>query len=237
MSYIRDIVIVLKKEPFREQDRRYVMYGREHGILEAVARGAALGVSKQAGHLEPFSASEVMIAKGVFLDKLAVARLVASPYHVSERGPRLALFAICGAFADLITRLIRPGLPDARIFDLLQEVILCASEMSQDPSPARARLLYAAATLRLLDLLGFGPIILYARDAPDTDARSISILLQMMRHGPLKDMLRVTAPRGILDAASAFVEAALQHTPLDKEPHGVKTIQQLILDTDRVCMV
>ncbi|MEK7529476.1 MAG: recombination protein O N-terminal domain-containing protein, partial [Patescibacteria group bacterium] len=61
MPYIRDRAFVLKKEPVNEHDRRYVLYGREHGLLTAVARGTSLKTSKQAGHLEPFTEAEIMI--------------------------------------------------------------------------------------------------------------------------------------------------------------------------------
>jgi len=40
MSYIRDRVIVLKSEPFREHDSWLTCYGKEQGKLIAVARGA-----------------------------------------------------------------------------------------------------------------------------------------------------------------------------------------------------
>ncbi len=229
MSYLRDRVIILKQEPYREQDRRYVMYGREHGLLEAVARGAALGTSKQAGHLEPFTEAEVMLAQGSRCDKLAVAQRLDSSLHASSliewsavtRDRLLAGFVVCGVFVDLVIRLTRPGIADARVFDLIHEAILCAAQMPQAPSPERARLLHAAATLRLLDLLGFGPII----QMVDDRSQITVILLKFMRRAALADILRVTAPRDVLNAASAFVEQALQHAPLDQEPHGVKTIQ------------
>src|SRR6266567_7926085 len=100
MPYLRDRVIVLSKEPFREQDRRYVMYGQEHGLLIAVARGASVKSSKQAGHLEPFCTSDVMIAKGSAFDKLAVAKMVDWPWRGSS--PRLEAYAVCGAFSELV---------------------------------------------------------------------------------------------------------------------------------------
>src|SRR5260221_1125377 len=108
MPYLRDRVIVLKKEPYREQDRRYVMYGREHGLIVAVARGASIPRSKQAGHLEPFSEADVMIAKGVAFDKLAVAKHVGAIHEL----PLLAGYVVCGAFSDLMIRLVRPGIAD-----------------------------------------------------------------------------------------------------------------------------
>ena len=211
MSYLRDKVIVLKKEPFREQDRRYVMYGQTHGLLSAVARGASIARSKQAGHLELFSVSEVMIAKGVAFDKLAVARGLARVDLFATNGG-LGGAVICGAFADLVIRLTRPGIADEGLFELLSQAMKTFGALPEPPSSERARFLYASATLRLLDVLGY---------APELETS----LLKFMRSAPLADLLRVTATRDVLAEASAFVEEALEQAPLHQEPHGVRTIQ------------
>lgn len=224
MPYLRDRVIVLKKEPFREQDRRYVMYGREHGLLSAVARGASLPRSKQAGHLEPFSEAEVMIAPGKAFDKLAVARMVLHPPFASAPGG-LAGLAVCGAFADLLVRLLRPGIADERIFGLLAELIAVSSTLPAEPSPERGRLLYAAATLRLLDILGYGPETPSGSDT--VGSTYIASVYSMMRAGSLANLLRVTAPREIFTAAAGLVDAALHATSLTVEPHGPRTIYAL----------
>jgi DNA repair protein RecO len=221
MSYLRDTVIVLKKEPFREQDRRYTMYGRGHGLLVAVARGSSTMRSKQAGHLEPFMQTQVMIAKGTAFDKLAVAS------HSRPSSIRsLSALAVCGAVADLVIRLTRPGIADDRIFHLLVELISTVSNLPQELSPERARLMLAAATLRLLDLIGFAPHI---ERGPETTTPVPSLtLVSYMRRAPFVDVLRVTAPVDVLHAASDFVEEALKHTPLHAPPHGPKTIQALL---------
>ena len=41
VPYLRDRAIVLRNEPFREHDRKVVLFGMQHGLLEAVARGAS----------------------------------------------------------------------------------------------------------------------------------------------------------------------------------------------------
>lgn len=221
MPYLRDRVIVLKKEPYREQDRRYVMYGKEHGLLVAVARGSSVRTSKQAGHLEPFSESEVMIAKGSAFDKLAVARLIRAP-----RGLRLGGYAICGGVADLIIRFIHPGIADDRIFDILCDVVRTSETMAADPSPERARLLWSAAALRLLDILGFAPRI--ERSGEGTTPVPSLALAAFMRRSPLADVLRVTGTTDVFDAASAFVDEALRLTHLERPAHGPQTVYSLL---------
>lgn len=221
MPYLRDTAIVLKKEPFREQDRRYVMYGREHGLLTAVARGSSLKSSKQAGHLEPFSIIEVMIAKGSAFDKLAVARA-----QGPSRPPdvRLASFAILGAFHDLVVSLTRPGISDPQIFDLLHELRTVCFSFPSDPSPERSRLLFAAATLKLLDLTGFGPPI----EVEEDDLSHTALLLSFARKSPLADVIRVTATTDLLSTTASWIEDALRHTPLTQAPRGPLTIRALL---------
>lgn len=215
MPYLRDTVFVLKKEPFREQDRRYTMYGREYGLLIAVARGSSSRVSKQAGHLEPLSVSDVMIAKGIAFDKLAVARAQSVTWMSPER-LRLAHYAIAGGFAGLTSQLLRPGLSDGRIFDLLVEVCDATSHMPLDPSRDRSRVLFSAATLKLLDILGYAPEI------PETLP-----LVSFMRRSPLLDILRVTAPVDVLSAASAFIEQSLSQAPLREEPVVLRSVPRI----------
>lgn len=209
--------MVLKKDHFREHDRRYVMYGAEFGLLSAVARGASVPSSKQAGHLEPFTESEVMIAKGSAFDKLAVAKRVCA----ASRTPfSLAGIAVCGAFVDLVIQLIRPGVSDVRIFSLLQEFIQTACVIPDDVSPERVRLFLCAGTLQLLDHLGFGPPLPGVSSQPGTTVVPSLALLAFMRRSALVDSLRVTASPEILRQAASFVEEALKQTPLEHEPRA-----------------
>jgi len=152
MSYIRDTAIVLKQTPYREHDARVVLFGRMSGKLSAVARGLKRPHAKQSGHLEPFSEIEVMIAKGASFDKLAVAR-VASPRLQLRK--RLSSLAIAGSFFDLVERLTRPDSRDEMLYALLVEMLNVADGLEHDPSAVRGRLLLNAATLKLLDLLGY----------------------------------------------------------------------------------
>ena len=221
MPYLRDTVFVLKKEPYREHDRRYTMYGREHGLLVAVARGSSLRKSKQAGHLEPLSISDVMIAKGAAFDSLAVARSHRVSWMPSVTS-RLAHYAVAGAFAGLTAELLRPGMIDERIFDLLHEVCSTTGSLPTEPSRERSRLLFSAATLKLLDALGYAPDIDAAREGT-SPVPSLS-LVSFMRRSALSDVLRVTASTAVLDAASAFVEEALSQAPLREEPAVLRSV-------------
>jgi recombinational DNA repair protein (RecF pathway) len=220
MPYLRDRAFILKKEPFREQDRRIVMYGKEHGLLIAVARGASRSSSKQAGQLEPFTEAEVMIAHGRAYDKLAVAQGIPGATPIATLGG----LSVMGTFSDLVASLTRPGVSDHHIYDLLRDVRDVCASLPSEPTADRGRLLYAAASLKLLDLVGFAPSADRSSGLEFGPVRA----LVFMRRAPLADVVRLTMTTDVLDAACAFVEDAMRHTPLEKAPHGPATIHALL---------
>jgi len=254
MSYIRDQVVVLKKMSIREWDRQYFLYGKEHGLLYAVARGAMKPSAKQASQLEPFTFADVMIAKGRAYDHLAVA----VRGKANKRFDAVGAYAVAGAFSDLCLKLLKPGVADERIYRLWEELAGILAQINAEISPVRAQLLFAAVSLRLLDLLGYGPYfracahcgqvtgpteVFYAPDRNGLiclDCRSdvaealIRVpvhamnLMQFLRSASLSDVMRVTAKVELLETVIVMTREICKHTPLDFEPHGFRSIAELI---------
>lgn len=216
MPYLRDTVYILKVETYREHDAWVSMYGREHGKLEAVARGVRSWKAKQHGHLEPLTKVDVMIAKGASFDKLAVAHAVSA--QTDLRG-QLNAMAMLGSFSHLVDSLTRQGLADPALFNLLEEVFATWRQAVREASAERTRLMYAASVLKLLDCLGYAPSFEHA-DVSD-EARK---LLHVLPHVSLSFALSVTASPAVFNQVSAMVEAALERTPLAEKPHGPATI-------------
>lgn len=210
MSYLRDTVYILRNEPFREHDAWITMYGREHGKLVGVARGIRRLGAKQLGHLEPLSLADVMIAKGASFDKVAVART----YSTNIRSG-IGKMAVAGSFSRLVDDFTREGESDEQLFELIGEVISAADEFQNEPSSGRARFLFAGATLKLLDLAGYGPSL---------DDK----VLKFMRMAAISELARLTAPGEVLAAACEAVEEALKQTPLHRAPHGPSTLHALL---------
>ncbi|HWR00165.1 MAG TPA: DNA repair protein RecO [Candidatus Methylomirabilis sp.] len=258
MPYLRDRAIVLRNEPFREHDRKVVLYGVQHGLLEAVARGASRKEAKQGGHIVPMCEIEVLIAKGAVFDKLAVAKLVEQHRLVRAR---LGALAFVGSFFDLFERLQRPGIVDPGLYDLLLDVLSVAESLPDEPSAERARLLWSAAALKLLDRIGLAPALTHCvscreglgeseawmlpldgtiacadcyRDLrtayPNAACLSPSTLtlLRFIRREPLGRVLLLTAATDVFAAVSHAVSITLQQAPLVKQPHGAATIFALL---------
>jgi DNA repair protein RecO len=258
MSYIRDRAIVLKCEPFREHDRRIVLFGRSHGLIEAVARGASRKDAKQAGHLVPMEEVEVMIAKGATFDKLAVSRVIES--HQSIRYT-LGALTVVGTFFDLFERLQKPGIVDPELYNLLMELLVVAERLIEDPTVERSKLLYTAAALKLLDRIGFAPSLSHCAlcrtelqegdhrilptdgslvhedcyrsiraSQPNAEAVSHKIiaLTKFLRHEPLQNVLYITGTSQDFSQASNLIFHTLKQTPLTREPHGMRTIYAVL---------
>ncbi|OGL79240.1 DNA repair protein RecO [Candidatus Uhrbacteria bacterium RIFCSPHIGHO2_12_FULL_60_25] len=258
MPYLRDRAIVLRNEPFKEHDRKVVLFGIEHGLLEAVARGASRKEAKQAGHIVPMSEIEVLIAKGAVYDKLAVARLVEQHRAIRDR---LGALAFVGSFFDLFERLQRPGIVDPGLYELLLDVLSIGESLPDEPSAERARLLWSAAALKLLDRIGLAPALSHCvscrENVGESDAWMLPFdgtvacadcyrglrtahpnatclaptaltLLRFLRREPFGRVLLLTASTDVFAAASHAVSVTLQQAPLSKEPHGSETIFALL---------
>ncbi|MBU2566104.1 DNA repair protein RecO [Patescibacteria group bacterium] len=252
MSYIRDQVVILKKTPYRENDRRYIMYGMENGLMIAVGRGALKSQAKQASQLEPLSIAEVMIAKGRAYDHLAVAKQVKSGSYNF-----LASYAVAGALSDLTLRLLRTGVADKRIFLLWEEVINYFKIIPTEPTAVRSSLLFAATGIRLLDILGYGPHFgnclscklpigpTHAYYAPDSNglvcsecrgrwpeqvmhANAYAInFINYIRSSNLESVASVTASVEVIQNCISLIRESCKHAPLDREPHGFSTVPDL----------
>ncbi len=152
MSYLRDVAIVLRHEPYREHDGWVTLYGREHGKLVAVARGVRKPSAKHLGHLEPLARAEVMIAKGAAFDKIAVARRLC-PHRGLQAG--MGGWSVGGAFVDFLDQVTRPGMPDPAVYDTALDLLDALDGMPEHPTPVRALSLYAASVLKTLARLGY----------------------------------------------------------------------------------
>lgn len=257
MPYLRDTAIVLKSEPFREQDARVTLYGREHGKLIAVARGARTWKAKQRGHLEPLALIEVMIAHGQAFDKLAVARATTSRWKLRSS---LVGVAIASAFLDLVAEATQPQAPDEEIFFLSQNLLQCLEGLSEEISPERATLVYASSVMHLLAHLGYSSqldacVVCHAslgdeawavgaagglvcssclRHEPSWRERAVFLdpamrkLLLFLARVSCQDVLKISAPPGYFRAVTQAVEELVQVLPIKTRPHGFQTISFLL---------
>ncbi len=150
--------IVLAYTTYRDNDRIYTVYTRDHGKLSLLARGANKIKSKLAGHLEPCCYSSLMIARGRSFHILAQARVLRSfaGLRVSEERLTAALPVL-----EVLDELTHTEEPDRRIFDLIYKTLRAIA--SQTFSPIREKALQYCYLLRLLTYLGHAPNIAHQK--------------------------------------------------------------------------
>ncbi len=243
MPYLRDQVIILACEPMREHDAWVTMYGRERGKMEVVARGARRQNAKHLGHLEPFQTADVMVAKGRAFDKLAVARVCATRSSLRQTLPGIAFAGCCTRATAALSRV---GETHHSFFSLLEDALGVAEKLPRSASELRVRWLAAGFGWKLLEAAGYAPRMdrcarcrsaLDDRSGPDPrwegalcfrcvgqDALCrlfpplVMRLLQCARTQPLARLAGITAPRSVLEEASAWILALYRHAPLREEP-------------------
>ena len=144
----RDEAVVLRRRDLGEADRILTLFTRRHGKLRVVAKGVRKTRSRLAGHLEPYTRTEIMLAHGRNLDVVAQAQLV-EPYA----GLRLdeSRIAHAGYLGDLVDALTVEGQEHEAAFD----VLIAALDMlarGVDPFVVTRHF-----EVRQLGLLGFRP--------------------------------------------------------------------------------
>jgi DNA repair protein RecO (recombination protein O) len=144
----RTTAVVLKRMDLGEADRIVTFFSHDVGKLKAVAKGVRRTTSRSAGHLEPFTLTDVLFATGRELDVVSQAETVEAFRAVRED---LELATHAYYLAEMIDALTEERMENRPAFDLLVESL---RELAQCPDP---RLVVVAFHLRLLDALGYRP--------------------------------------------------------------------------------
>lgn len=153
MTY-RTLGIVLRRRDVREYDRLYTIYTREHGKIEALARGSKKIGSKLSPHLESFSVIDLLIARGKFWDHVAGVEAV-------ERLPKIGsrfLTGIAASYAfeatDALTKL---DSRDWGLWNLLLEYLRTLNNLEEGASVTNLREILRAFVCQLMLRLGVAP--------------------------------------------------------------------------------
>lgn len=140
--------IVLKRRDQGEADRLLTVLTPDRGKLTLLAKGVRRQASRKAGHIEPFTHVDLLIAKGKSLDLLTQAETVEAHRALREDLWRSSWAYYVAELADAFTV---DQDPQALLFDLLSETL---NRLSRDADPALAVRYYE---LHLLGLVGYQP--------------------------------------------------------------------------------
>ncbi len=141
--------IVLKRSDFGEADRLLTLYTPDLGKLRAIAKGARKPSSRKSGHVELFTHSALLIAKGRHLDIVTQADTLDAFLPLRENLERLG-FAYY--LAELVDQFIEEAAENSPVFDLLLHSLQWLGEDATAPA-----LLARFFELRLMQYVGYRP--------------------------------------------------------------------------------
>ena len=144
----RTPAVILKRMDLGEADRIVTLYTRDVGKVRAVAKGVRRAASRSAGHLEPFTLSDVMFAVGRELDVISQADTLEAFRAIRED---LELTTHAYYLAEVVDLLTEDRMENRAVFDVLVDALHNLG------AAAESRLVLIVFQLKLLDALGYRP--------------------------------------------------------------------------------
>jgi len=144
--------IVLRHTDWGEADRLLWLFTRELGKIQAVAKGVRKPRSRKAGHLEPFTRVELLLAHG--RDLPIVTQAEAKEAYLPLRED-LVKVGYASYAVELLDRFTYEEGENIGLYRLLSETL---SRINKEQDSAFAVRYYE---VRLLDLVGFRPQLLH----------------------------------------------------------------------------
>jgi DNA repair protein RecO (recombination protein O) len=144
----------LRRIDYGEADRILTLFTPAYGKTRAIAKGVRKTKSRLAGHLEPFTRSQLLLASGRELDIVTQA-------EARERFEGLPgdFWSATAAWyiAELVDRFLEDADPHPRLYALFVETLRRLDAQASEPDRARSWLTLRYFELRLLDELGYRP--------------------------------------------------------------------------------
>jgi len=140
--------VVLRHADWGEADRLLWLFTRELGKLQVVAKGLRKPRSRKAGHLEPFTRVELLLARG--RDLPIVTQAEAKDVYLKLRED-LVRVGYASYVVELLDRFTYEEGENIGLYRLLSDTL---TRLNGEAQPAFAVRYYE---IRLLDLVGFRP--------------------------------------------------------------------------------
>ncbi|MBI2845430.1 MAG: DNA repair protein RecO [Chloroflexi bacterium] len=145
--------IVLRRTDTGEADRLVTVLSPDHGKLRLLAKGARKPSSRKSGHLELFSHTRLLVARGRTWDIITQAETIEPFLALRQDLLRTSYAYYLAELVDKFTA--EEGLPSLPLFRLLLETLRRLCNAPVLPSEARY------FELQLLDLAGYRPELRY----------------------------------------------------------------------------
>ena len=143
--------IVLKYFPYRDYDRIFTLYTKEHGKIDAIGRGTGKILSKLVGHLQPVTMSRCMLAEGRRWDVLTQAKALHT-YPVLHQN--IEALALAGVAIEAVDRLTKTGQEEPLVYLALDELFKKLNSKHHQHGTLIYHFLW-----QLMTTLGFAPLV------------------------------------------------------------------------------
>ncbi len=145
--------IVLAWSDHWEADRRYSLFTREYGKIEALARGSHKPLAKLSPHLEMPAELQIMFARGRQYELIiGVNRMKAFPTVCKD----LSRLLLARNALHLVDIGLKPHEPDPVLYDVLMRW-LAFLDVNPSFTSERSGFLLASFALKLLSIIGYRP--------------------------------------------------------------------------------
>jgi DNA repair protein RecO (recombination protein O) len=144
----RSEAIVISHKDWGEADRMLWLYTRKLGKVQAIAKGVRKMRSRKAGHLEPFTCSNLMFARGRSFLIVTQAETLAPFLDLRED---LLKVGYAAYVSELLDRFTYEEDDNHLIYQLLKDTL---TRIDGEPEPYPAVRYFE---IHLLDLLGYKP--------------------------------------------------------------------------------
>lgn len=140
--------VVLKHKDWGEADRLIFLFTLEHGKIRAIAKGVRKLKSRKAGHLEPFTQVNLMLAKGRDIPIITQVETI-EPYFKIRKDMLMTTFA--SYVIELLDRFTYEEGENQALFRLLTKTL------DRINHSEKINLAIRYYEIRLLDIVGFRP--------------------------------------------------------------------------------
>lgn len=141
--------IVLKRSDFGEADRLLTLYTPDYGKIRAIAKGVRKPTSRKSGHVELFTHTSLLLAKGRHLDIVTQADTLDTFVALQKNLERLGYACY---IAELVDRFVEEANENRPLFVLLLDALSWLGDDSSVPL-----LLARYFELHLLQHVGYRP--------------------------------------------------------------------------------
>ncbi|UCE00772.1 MAG: DNA repair protein RecO [Chloroflexota bacterium] len=156
---IRSEAIVLRHKDWGEADRMVWLFTRKVGKVQAIAKGVRKIRSRKAGHLEPFTCTNLLMARGRSFPIITQAETV-DPFHNLRKS--LLRIGYASYIIELLDRFTLEEEENEKLYRLLKDT-LKRIDLESDPNlPVRY------FEVQLLDLLGYRPELTHCVNCSST---------------------------------------------------------------------